>query len=71
MKNYGYINKETGLVENLVNWDGVSEYVPEETHFLIEIPPVELGPNGEKPPIEKCFCIGSYFIGGEFVNKTN
>jgi len=38
MSNYAMLNNETSRVDNVIVWDGVSEYTPPEGYTLVEIP---------------------------------
>ena len=58
MKTYACINQDTNIVENVIVWDGITEYTPEEGHYLVEIP---VGVDGG---IE---CI---YQNGEFIRPT-
>lgn len=35
MNRYALINEKTGVVENIILWDGVSDYVPAEGCVLV------------------------------------
>ncbi|WP_225773349.1 tail fiber assembly protein [Pseudomonas sp. Marseille-Q5115] len=43
MKTYAVINQETGLVENLVVWDGESEWSPPEGFVAVETEAASIG----------------------------
>ena len=77
MKHYAYINKETHMIENVIFWDGETEYASENTHYLVELPVIEtplvgeFPPTGEPPLEKKAIGIGSYYLGGKFINKPS
>jgi hypothetical protein len=59
MSNYAMVNNETNRVDNVIAWDGISEYTPPEGYTLIEIPP----PNETEPTPGE----GWFYINGTFV----
>ena len=45
MNNYAVVNRQTNRVDNVIVWDGVTEYMPPEGYLLVEIPePIETEP---------------------------
>jgi hypothetical protein len=62
MSNYAMVNNETNRVDNVIVWDGVSEYAPPEGYTLVEIPP-----RSETEPTPG---IGWFYINSAFVETV-
>lgn len=43
MKGYAIIHNDTGLAENAIIWDGITQYSPPDGYTLVEIPEPEEG----------------------------
>jgi hypothetical protein len=56
------VNNETNRVDNVIVWDGVSDYAPPEGYTLAEIPP----PSETSPTPGE----GWFYIDGAFVEIT-
>ena len=37
MNNYAMVNSSTKIVENIIDWDGVSDYSPPDGYILVRI----------------------------------
>ena len=44
MLKYAVINTTTNIVENVILWDGVSDWIPPENHIAVNVEGVIVGP---------------------------
>ena len=62
MNNYAVVNSQTNRVDNVIVWDGISEYMPAEGYILVEIPE----PNETEPTPG----VGWFYVNGAFVETS-